>query len=130
MRLSGGKKPVILTNYYNKTVLLLLCDNKCDWNKQKSVIDCFTKIWQYVVSLIYNCGTVALGQFSDICGCGLHISENWPRTIRATVPQLSNIMHWRKQKPQIHWIKYSIIWIRKFNVCIKYLFVNTSISNY
>ena len=30
MRLSGGKKPVILTNYYNKTVLLLLCDNKCD----------------------------------------------------------------------------------------------------
>ena len=26
---------------------------KCDWNKQKSVINCFTKIWQYVVSLIY-----------------------------------------------------------------------------
>jgi hypothetical protein len=52
MKLSGGKKPVI-TNYYNKTVLLPLCDNKCDWNKQKSAINCFTKIWQYVVSLIY-----------------------------------------------------------------------------
>jgi hypothetical protein len=38
MRLSGEKKPVILTNYYNKTVLLPLCDNKCNWNKQKSVI--------------------------------------------------------------------------------------------
>ena len=53
MRLSGGKKPVIITNNINKTVLLPLCDNKCDWNKQKSVINCFTKIWQYVVSLIY-----------------------------------------------------------------------------
>ena len=53
MRLSGGKKPVILTNYYNKTVLLLLCDNKCDWNKQKLVINCVAKIWQYAVSLIY-----------------------------------------------------------------------------
>jgi hypothetical protein len=29
MRLSGGKKTVILTNYYNKAVLLPLCDNKC-----------------------------------------------------------------------------------------------------
>ena len=47
MRLSGGKKPVILTNHYNKTVLLPLCDNKCDWNKQKSVINCFTKITKY-----------------------------------------------------------------------------------
>ena len=27
MRLSGGKKPVIITNYYNKNVLLPLCDN-------------------------------------------------------------------------------------------------------
>ena len=53
MRLSGGKKPVILTNHYNKTVLLPLCDNKCDYNKQKSDINCLTKIWQYVVSLIY-----------------------------------------------------------------------------
>jgi hypothetical protein len=51
---------------------------------------------------VHSCGTVALmvfGQFSDICGpvglmvlgqfsdnCGPHISENWPRTIRATVP--------------------------------------------
>ena len=35
----------------------------------------------------HSCGTVALmvlGQFS-----GPQISENWPRTIRATVPQLS-----------------------------------------
>ena len=53
MRLSGGKKPVIITNSINKTVLLPFCDYKCDWNKQKSVINCFTKIWQYVVSLIY-----------------------------------------------------------------------------
>jgi hypothetical protein len=30
MRLPGGKKPVNLTNYYNKTVLLPHCDNKCD----------------------------------------------------------------------------------------------------
>jgi hypothetical protein len=30
MKLSGGKKPVIITNYYNKTVLLPLSDNKCD----------------------------------------------------------------------------------------------------
>jgi hypothetical protein len=51
MRLSGGKKTVIIKNSINKTVLLPLCDNKCDWNKQKSVIN--TKIWQYVVSLIY-----------------------------------------------------------------------------
>jgi hypothetical protein len=43
MRLSGRKKPVIITNYYNKTVLLPLCDNKCDWNKQKSDINCLTK---------------------------------------------------------------------------------------
>jgi hypothetical protein len=49
--LGGG--PVIITNSINKTVLLPLCDNKCDWNKQKSVINRFTKIWQYVVSLIY-----------------------------------------------------------------------------
>jgi hypothetical protein len=35
MRLPGGKKPVNLTNYYNKTVLLPLCDNKGgDWNGQ------------------------------------------------------------------------------------------------
>jgi hypothetical protein len=37
-----------------------------------------------------SCGTVALmvlGQFSDICG-----PENWPRTIRATVPQLCSCM--------------------------------------
>ena len=40
MKLSGGKKPVIITNYYNKTVLLPLSDNKCDWNKQKSLINC------------------------------------------------------------------------------------------
>ena len=53
MKLSGGKKPVIITNYYNTTVLLPLCDNKCDWNKQKSDINCLTKIWQYVGSLIY-----------------------------------------------------------------------------
>ena len=32
-----------------------------------------------------SCGTVALmvlGQFSDICGYGPQISENWPRTIK------------------------------------------------
>jgi len=44
--------------------------------------------WDY-----YSCGTVSLmvlGQFSDICG-----PENWPRTIRATVPQLcSCIKHY------------------------------------
>jgi hypothetical protein len=37
-----------------------------------------------------SCGTVALmvlGQFSDICG-----PVNWPRTIRATVPQLCSCM--------------------------------------
>jgi hypothetical protein len=50
MRLSEGKKPFF---YYNKTVLLPLCDNKCDWIKHKSDINCLTKIWQYVVSLIY-----------------------------------------------------------------------------
>ena len=27
---------------------------------------------------------MVLGQFSDICG----ISDNWPRTMRATIPQL------------------------------------------
>jgi hypothetical protein len=53
---------------------------------------------------VHSCGTVTLmvfGQFSDICGpvglmvlgqfsdiCGPQISENWPRTIMATVPQL------------------------------------------
>ena len=52
MRLSGYEKHVIITNSINKTVLLPLCDNKCDWNKLKSVINCFTKIWQDVVSLI------------------------------------------------------------------------------
>jgi hypothetical protein len=38
-----------------------------------------------------SCGTVALlvlGQFSDICAYSSQISENWSRTIRATVPQL------------------------------------------
>ena len=30
MRLSGGKKPVIITNSINKTVLLPLSDNKLD----------------------------------------------------------------------------------------------------
>ena len=47
MRLSGLKNPVIITNSINKTVLLPLCDNKL-----KSVINCFTKIWQNVISLI------------------------------------------------------------------------------
>jgi hypothetical protein len=47
------EKPAIITNHINKTVLWPLFDNKCDWNKQKSVINCSTKIWQYVVSLIY-----------------------------------------------------------------------------
>ena len=42
MRLSGGKKPVIITNSINKTVLLPLCYNKYDWNQQKSVINSFT----------------------------------------------------------------------------------------
>jgi hypothetical protein len=44
MRISGGEKPVVITNSINKTVLLPFCDNKCDWNKQKSVINCLTKI--------------------------------------------------------------------------------------
>jgi hypothetical protein len=52
MILSGLKKTVIITNSINKTVLLPLCDNKCDYNKLKSVINCFTKIWQNVVGLI------------------------------------------------------------------------------
>ena len=43
MRLSGEKKPVIITNSINTTVLLPFCDNKCDWNKQKSVINVFYK---------------------------------------------------------------------------------------
>ena len=30
----------------------------------------------------------------------------------------------------MHWIKYLIIWVSKFNVCIKQLIFNTSISNY
>ena len=37
-----------------------------------------------------SCGTVALmvlGQFSD-----MQISENWPRTIRAMVPQLAKML--------------------------------------
>jgi hypothetical protein len=42
----------------------------------------------------------------------------------------SNILHWQKQKHQIHWIKYLIIWVSKFNVCIKQLIFNTSISHY
>jgi hypothetical protein len=42
----------------------------------------------------------------------------------------SNILHWQKQKHQIHWIKYLIIWVSKLNGCIKYLIFNTSISNY
>ena len=32
---------------------------------------------------------MVLGQFSDICAP--QILENWPRTIRATVPQLINM---------------------------------------
>jgi hypothetical protein len=33
---------------------------------------------------------MVLGQFSDICGYGdPQISENWPRTIRATVSTIS-----------------------------------------
>ena len=42
----------------------------------------------------------------------------------------SNILHWQKQKHQIHWIKYFIIWVSKLNVCIEWLIFNTSISNY
>jgi hypothetical protein len=42
----------------------------------------------------------------------------------------SIILHWQKQKHQIHWIKYFIIWVSKFNACIKWLIFNTSISNY
>ena len=39
MRLSGGgKKPVIITNSINKTVLLPFCDNKCDWNQSLIVL--------------------------------------------------------------------------------------------
>ena len=78
MRLSGGKNPVIITNSINKTVLSPFCDNKCDCNKQKSVINCFTKIWQYVVSLILT-----------------------------------------KTKTPNSLDKYFIIWVSKFNVCIK-----------
>jgi hypothetical protein len=34
---------------------------------------------------------MVLGQFPDICGPMFSkISENWPRTIRATIPQLVN----------------------------------------
>jgi len=47
MRLSGGKnKPVIITNsiatnlYCYHSVIIL-----CDWNKQKSVINGYAKIW-------------------------------------------------------------------------------------
>ena len=50
------------------------------------------------VSFPTSCGTIALmvlDQFPEICGpmCGPQISENWPRTIRATVPQLSPLLH-------------------------------------
>ena len=31
----------------------------------------------------------------------------------------SNRLYWQKQKHQIHWIKYFIIWVSKFNICIK-----------
>ena len=31
----------------------------------------------------------------------------------------SNILQWQKQKHQIHWIKYFIIWVSKLNVWIK-----------
>ena len=50
---------------------------------------------QYTLHYLY--GTVALmvlGLLSDICGL-IHspqISENWPRTITATVPQLRSDM--------------------------------------
>jgi hypothetical protein len=37
----------------------------------------------------------------------------------------SNILHWQKQKHQIHWIKYFIIWVSKFNVCIQYIRLTT-----
>ena len=33
-----GKKPVIITNHYNKTVLLPLCDNKFDWNNRNQTL--------------------------------------------------------------------------------------------
>ena len=86
---------VIITNSINKTVfvskLLPLCDNKCDWNKQKSVINCFTKIWQYLISLIY-----CIDKNKNIKSNGL--KKN--------------------------------IWVNKFNVCIKELIFNISISNY
>jgi hypothetical protein len=42
----------------------------------------------------------------------------------------SNILHFHNQKYQMHWIKYLIIWVSKFNVCIKQLIFNSSISNY
>ena len=59
MRLAGGGGTGHYYKYIcsiNKTVLLPFCDNKCDWNKQKSVINCLQKYgstFLYVVSLIY-----------------------------------------------------------------------------
>jgi hypothetical protein len=41
MRLSGGKKPVIITNSINKTVLLPLCDNKLDC----TMLHLFDDLW-------------------------------------------------------------------------------------
>jgi hypothetical protein len=39
MILSGGKKPVIITNSINKTVLLPFCDNKViEINRNQSLI--------------------------------------------------------------------------------------------
>jgi hypothetical protein len=53
MRLSGGKNLSLLQIASTK----LYCYHSVIINvieyKQKSVINCFTKIWQYVVSLIY-----------------------------------------------------------------------------
>ena len=38
MRLSLGKIPVIISNSINKTVLLPLCENKCEINRNQSLI--------------------------------------------------------------------------------------------
>ena len=48
-----GKNLSLLLIITTKLYLLPFCDNTCDWNKQKSDIYILTKIWQYVVSLIY-----------------------------------------------------------------------------
>jgi hypothetical protein len=47
------------------------------------------------------------------------IKINWNQSLIMAECSQSNRFYWQKQKHQIHWIKYFIIWVSKFNICIK-----------